>query len=144
MLRRLSRSLLARLWPGAAQRRRGHARARGPVTHVIILDGTMSTLNEGEETNAGLTYRLLAERGGPDLSLYYEAGLQWRSWRNSWDVIVGRGINRQIRRAYGYLASRYRPGDRIFLFGYSRGAYAVRSLAQCPKRESTVQQSAEH
>ena len=42
---------------------------------------------------------------------------------------MGRGINRQIRRAYGYLASRYRPGDRVFFFGYSRGAYAVRSLA---------------
>jgi uncharacterized protein (DUF2235 family) len=41
----------------------------------------------------------------------------------------GAGINRQIRRVYGFLASRYRPGDRIFLFGYSRGAYAVRSLA---------------
>ena len=43
--------------------------------------------------------------------------------------MMGRGINRQIRRAYGYLASRYRPGDKIYLFGYSRGAYAVRSLA---------------
>jgi uncharacterized protein (DUF2235 family) len=38
-------------------------------------------------------------------------------------------MNRQIRRAYGFLASHYRPGDRIYLFGYSRGAYAVRSLA---------------
>ncbi len=44
-------------------------------------------------------------------------------------MIEGRGINRQIRRVYGFIASRYRPGDRIFLFGYSRGAYAVRSLA---------------
>ena len=43
--------------------------------------------------------------------------------------MMGRGINQQIRRAYGFLASRYRPGDRIFLMGYSRGAYAVRSLA---------------
>jgi uncharacterized protein (DUF2235 family) len=43
---------------------------------------------------------------------------------------MGRGINRQIRRAYGYLASRYHPGDRIYLLGYSRGAYAVRSLAR--------------
>ncbi len=42
---------------------------------------------------------------------------------------MGRGINRQIRRAYGWLSTRYRPGDRVFLFGYSRGAYAVRSLA---------------
>jgi uncharacterized protein (DUF2235 family) len=44
-------------------------------------------------------------------------------------VLLGRGINDQIRRAYGVLASRYKPGDRIYLMGYSRGAYAVRSLA---------------
>lgn len=103
---------------------------RGQVDHVIIIDGTMSSLQEGYETNAGLTYRLLAELGRvPNLSLYYEAGLQWEDWRRAPDVITGRGINRQIRRAYGFLASRYRAGDRIFLFGFSRGAYAVRSLA---------------
>lgn len=103
---------------------------RGPTSHVVILDGTLSSLEPGCETNAGLTYRLLAEMlPRVDLSLYYEAGVQWQSWRQSNDVITGRGINRQIRRAYGFLASRYRPGDRIFLLGYSRGAYAVRSLA---------------
>ena len=59
----------------------------------------------------------------------YEAGVQWPNWRRTLDVMTGRGINRQIRRAYGYLASRYRPGDKIYLIGYSRGAYAVRSLA---------------
>ncbi|KPA20902.1 hypothetical protein shim_28180 [Shimia sp. SK013] len=101
---------------------------RGAVTHVLILDGTMSSLRAGEETNAGLTYRLLQEMR-PDVSLYYEAGVQWPGWRQTLDVMMGRGINRQIRRAYGYLASRYRPGDRIFLMGYSRGAFAVRSLA---------------
>ncbi|WP_415402332.1 DUF2235 domain-containing protein [Tateyamaria sp. SN3-11] len=102
--------------------------ARGSTIHVIIIDGTMSTLEPGEETNAGLTAKLLGEMGS-EVSLYYEPGLQWSEWRRAGDVIFGRGINRQIRRAYGYLASRYRPGDRIFLFGYSRGAYAVRSLA---------------
>ncbi|WP_348540050.1 DUF2235 domain-containing protein [Shimia sp. R11_0] len=101
---------------------------RGPLTHVIILDGTMSSLTPGHETNAGLTYRLLSELGA-DVSVYYEAGMQWQSWSQTLDVMMGRGINRQIRRAYGYLASRYRPGDRIFLMGYSRGAFAVRSLA---------------
>jgi uncharacterized protein (DUF2235 family) len=100
---------------------------RGPVDHVIILDGTMSTLEPGCETNAGLPYRLLQEAGA--VSVYYEAGVQWTDWRTTTDVIIGRGINRQIQRAYGYLASRYREGDRIFLLGYSRGAFAVRSLA---------------
>jgi uncharacterized protein (DUF2235 family) len=94
---------------------------------VIILDGTMSSLRAGEETNAGLAYKLLQQAG--QSSLYYEAGIQWRDWKSTPDVMMGRGINRQICRAYGYLASRYRPGDRIFLLGFSRGAYAVRSLA---------------
>ncbi|PVA09376.1 hypothetical protein DC366_14435 [Pelagivirga sediminicola] len=112
--------------------RRGHKGAvdpRGPVTHVLILDGTMSSLVPGDESNAGLVYRLLSEVRGARMSLYYEAGLQWQDWRGTISVMMGRGINRQIRRAYGYLSSRYRPGDRIYLLGYSRGAYAVRSLA---------------
>ncbi len=101
---------------------------RGRTIHVIIIDGTMSSLDPGDETNAGLLAKLLGEVGN-EVSLYYEPGLQWSEWRRAGDVLFGRGINRQIRRAYGYLASRYRPGDRIFFFGYSRGAYAVRSLA---------------
>jgi hypothetical protein len=102
---------------------------RGRVDHVIIIDGTMSSLEAGWETNAGLTYKLLCEVQHSRMSIRYEAGVQWQAWRHTIDVIEGRGINRQIRRVYGFLASRYRPGDRIFLFGYSRGAYAVRSLA---------------
>lgn len=101
---------------------------RGAVTHVVILDGTMSSLEPGCETHAGTTYKLLREMGS-QVSIYYEPGLQWHDLASARDVIIGRGINRQIRRAYGYLASRYKPGDKIFLMGYSRGAYAVRSLA---------------
>ncbi|WP_163846236.1 DUF2235 domain-containing protein [Pseudooceanicola aestuarii] len=130
-LGRLS-DLAARLFAGPWLQRksRGGVQARrGPVTHVVVLDGTMSTLEEGTESNVGLIYKLLAEHSGHDLSLYYEAGIQWTSWSRTHEVLMGRGLNRQIRRAYGYLASRYRPGDRIFFFGYSRGAYAVRSLA---------------
>lgn len=128
-LRNLKKSLYGLIWPGQRHGQTTYARTRGPVTHIIILDGTMSSLVPGNESNAGLTYGLIAERGGAPRSVYYEAGLQWQDWRATVDVIAGRGINRQIRRAYGHLASRYRPGDRIFLFGYSRGAYAVRSLA---------------
>ncbi|MEO0372354.1 MAG: DUF2235 domain-containing protein [Pseudomonadota bacterium] len=115
--------------PYPTRGRKRLSKDRGPRTHVIVLDGTMSTLKPGCESNAGLAYKLLVEAGDPGLSLYYEAGLQWQDWRGTRDVIAGRGINRQIRRAYGYLANRYRPGDRIVLLGYSRGAFAVRSLA---------------
>lgn len=121
--------LATALRPGQRRGQTSLAQRRGRINHVLILDGTMSTLNDGRESNAGLTYKLLSEISGPDLSVYYEAGVQWQDWSSTLDVMMGRGINRQIRRAYGYLASRYRAGDRIFLIGYSRGGYAVRSLA---------------
>ena len=103
---------------------------RGCVDHVIILDGTLSSLDPGLETNAGLLFKLLTEGGlRADRTVYYEPGIQWVGWRHLGDIAQGRGINRQIRRTYGWLASHYRDGDRIYLFGYSRGAFAVRSLA---------------
>lgn len=90
----------------------------------------MSTLSDGREGNCGLIYRLLTEAGRRyDRTVYYEPGLQWTGWRALPALAQGRGLNRQIRRAYGWLASHYRPGDRIYLIGYSRGAFAVRSLA---------------
>ncbi len=116
---------------------------RPVVDHVVILDGTMSSLRPGRETNAGLTFRLLhSTLPRADLSLRYEEGIQFATWRQARDVIEGRGIDRQIRRAYGALASRYRPGDRIWLFGYSRGAYAVRSLAGVIDRVGLVRHDA--
>lgn len=117
--------LFGRLWHRPAS---DFGPRRGNVTHVIILDGTMSSLDPESQTNAGRAYTLLREMGS-EISIYYEPGLQWRDWRSAVDVAMGRGINRQIKRAYGYLASRFRPGDRIYMLGYSRGAYAVRSLA---------------
>nr|WP_259937935.1 DUF2235 domain-containing protein [Sulfitobacter sp. M368] len=117
--------LFGRLWHRPAS---DFGPRRGNVTHVIILDGTMSSLDPDDQTNAGRAYTLLREMGS-EISIYYEPGLQWRDWRSAVDVAMGRGINRQIKRAYGYLASRFRPGDKIYMLGYSRGAYAVRSLA---------------
>lgn len=90
----------------------------------------MSSLAPGYETHAGQLYKLLLAAGtGSNVTVYYEPGIQWNDWAETLDVMQGRGINRQIQRAYGVLASRYHPGDTIILSGYSRGAYAVRSLA---------------
>lgn len=115
---------------------------RGSVDHIIVLDGTLASLLPGRDSNAGRAYRLLCERvpGSNRRFLYYEPGLQWENWRDTMDVLQGRGIDRQICRAYGWLASHYRPGDRIYLFGYSRGAFAVRSLAGVIDRVGLLRQ----
>ncbi len=94
---------------------------------MVLLDGTLSTLEPGFETSIGLCYRML--EADTSHSIYYEPGIEWRGWRHVAEVMAGVGINLQIRRAYAFLARRYQPGDRIYLMGYSRGAYAVRALA---------------
>jgi hypothetical protein len=42
---------------------------------------------------------------------------------------VGLGLSRNVRDAYAFVAANYCDGDEIFLFGFSRGAYTVRSVA---------------
>lgn len=98
-----------------------------PRNHVFIIDGTLSRLTDGEETNVGLLYKLLREV--PEISSGYDPGVQGQGLRNWGNVLTGNGINCSIRQGYQALAEGYRPGDKIFLFGYSRGAYAVRSIA---------------
>lgn len=117
--------------------------ARGRVDHVIVLDGTFSSLKPAEMSNAGRAYDLMCEGGRTARrTLYYEEGIQWQGWRRGLDVVQGIGIDGQIARAYGHLASHYRPGDRIFLLGYSRGAFAVRSLAGVIDRIGLLRQDA--
>ena len=88
------------LFGGRAKQDTGSRRKRGVATHIVILDGTMSSLKPGHETNAGLAFNLMRESGPQaNMTVYYEAGIQWHDWRGTWDVMTGKGINRQIRRA---------------------------------------------
>ncbi|CAN5763573.1 DUF2235 domain-containing protein [soil metagenome] len=99
-------------------------------THVYVIDGTMSRLALGEETNAGLLYKLVEELGPRrDQTVGYHPGVQSEGLGKWIRIAAGVGINLAIIEGYATLASRYRPGDAIMLFGFSRGAYAVRSLA---------------
>src|SRR5690606_26256672 len=41
----------------------------------------------------------------------------------------GKGLDDNLYSAYRFLMLNYQPGDEIFLFGFSRGAYTARSLA---------------
>ena len=41
---------------------------------------------------------------------------------------LGEGLEQNIRRAYKFLSFHYAPGDEVFVFGFSRGAYTARSL----------------
>ncbi len=45
------------------------------------------------------------------------------------DQATGEGLQNNVNDAYRFLMASYEPGDKIYLFGFSRGAFTVRSLA---------------
>jgi len=58
-------------------------------------------------------------------------GARRRRWRQLYNLVsqaTGLGISWNIADCYDALIRMYEPGDRIFLIGFSRGAYTVRSL----------------
>ena len=64
---------------------------------------------------------------------FYDPGLgsgEGGGWlRNVLSAAFGTGISQNIADCYEAILKMYRPGDRIFLFGFSRGAYTARCVA---------------
>ena len=104
---------------------------RQPRSHVFIVDGTLSRVDDVDcITHAARLHAMLASgKTGVRQSLGYHRGVQGIGLSKWIDAAIGRGFNRSVISGYATLASRYEPGDRIFLFGFSRGAYAARSIA---------------
>ena len=120
-----------------------------PKNIVIFSDGTGQAggINFDEaRTNVYKLYR--ACRVGPDTKVepseqvaFYDAGLGsasdgghfkigWMRWLyNLASMATGLGITRNIVDCYAAIIALYEEGDRIFLIGFSRGAYTVRSVA---------------
>jgi uncharacterized protein (DUF2235 family) len=58
---------------------------------------------------------------------YYGAGVGSIPGERLRGGIFGSGLSREIKRAYQFLVETYEPGDKLYFFGYSRGAYMARS-----------------
>jgi uncharacterized protein (DUF2235 family) len=99
---------------------------------VICCDGTWNkpnqNVNEDNVSNVLRTgRRILAQKETTQQQVFYDWGLG--SYHDSIVAgITGRGIEKNICDAYRYLVHNYHPATKIFLFGFSRGAYTVRAL----------------
>lgn len=93
---------------------------------AIFLDGTWNTLNNN--TNV---WRLksLCNPAAPGQLVYYSQGVGTRIGEKVRGGIGGYGLDNEIVDAYTWLVQAYEAGDEIFIFGFSRGAYAARSLS---------------
>jgi uncharacterized protein (DUF2235 family) len=105
---------------------------------IVCCDGTNNQFGN-ENTNVIRLVQIL-DRDHAKQRLYYQPGIgtlpepdaltKW--WTKVYDVLglaFGLGVLKNIREAYRFLMEVWEPGDRIFLFGFSRGAYTVRVLA---------------
>lgn len=93
---------------------------------AIFLDGTWNTL--ANNTNI---WRLksLCDPIAENQIVYYSKGVGTTFGETVRGGIEGYGIDDEIIRAYSWLSESFEPGDEIFIFGFSRGAYTARSLS---------------
>ena len=97
---------------------------------VICCDGTWQQLASPYPSNVvklAQSVKPIASDGIPQI-VFYDEGIGTDS-NKLLGGATGLGIDRNIEDAYRFLSLNYVAGDEIYMFGFSRGAYTVRSLA---------------
>ena len=100
---------------------------------IICCDGTWSTPERKDRgvaapTNVVRLYNAVVEDAGQRRYYHPGVGADGAWWDKAVAGGTGAGLDRNIQSAYRWLCDNYTPGDDIFLFGFSRGAFTVRSL----------------
>lgn len=94
---------------------------------VIFSDGTGQEGGSSHNTNVYRLFNMVVDRS-PEQVGFYDRGLG-TGWRKFTGNVFGMGISHNIRECYEFLFEQFQAGDQIYLFGFSRGATTVRSLA---------------
>lgn len=116
-----------------------------PKNILIFSDGTGQVGGLKPDQRLSNIYKMYrAMRPGPSSPIkpteqvcFYDAGLgageiggmTFKRIRHILSAAVGTGIDENVIDCYEKIISYYEPGDRILLFGFSRGAYTVRAVA---------------
>jgi uncharacterized protein (DUF2235 family) len=101
---------------------------------VICADGTWSrpeeNLSKDFPTNVLKVARAIAPvaENGVEQVVFYDWGLG--SYHDEFTAgAFGKGINKNIQDCYRFIVQNYKIGDELYFFGFSRGAFTVRSLS---------------
>ncbi|KIJ60019.1 hypothetical protein HYDPIDRAFT_99483 [Hydnomerulius pinastri MD-312] len=106
---------------------------------IVCIDGTSNKFGE-DNTNIVKLYADILKGDEHGQHAYYSSGIGTspdkksftgiqRKISDSLDMAIAWNLEEIVKDAYAWLANEYKKGDRIFLFGFSRGAYQVRVLA---------------
>jgi uncharacterized protein (DUF2235 family) len=98
---------------------------------IICSDGTGNQSNKDRGTNVFKLYESVDLHNQHEQVAIYDDGVGTNSIKfiRILGGALGIGLSRNVRQLYIALARVYQPGDKIFLFGFSRGAFTVRFLA---------------
>ena len=94
---------------------------------IVLFDGTWN--DPEDQTNVyRLSRRIRDYDGDIDQRFFYDPGVGTSKWSRFRGGVAGSGLSENLMQGYEWLARRYREGDEIWVFGFSRGAYAARSM----------------
>ena len=116
--------------PGPGERREVAAK-----NLVLCFDGTwrgarrVRPKTESKRTNVSKTYNAICAGKHESVKACYFPGVGTKPGERIPGGVLGFGLSREVRHAYARVVEHLSLGDRLFLFGYSRGAYTARSLA---------------
>ncbi|KEP49416.1 DUF2235 domain protein [Rhizoctonia solani 123E] len=156
------------LSPGTIDRPRYHSFQSGTGTHLtgkdilVFCDGTGKDgkLATDNKTNVWRLYQLALSQRGTNRAgwspfnnstlrqneIIYLPGVGSGSSRNPYNLLVrifGSTIVENIIQAYLHVAEHYEAGSKVYLFGYSRGAFVVRKVASLIYRIGIIRQREE-
>lgn len=96
---------------------------------VVCCDGTWNRPDQQSPTNVSKLALAVApaDEGGGAQALYYHRGVGTRPADRIAGGAFGFGLSRNVRDCYRFVVETYEPGDELFFFGFSRGAFTARS-----------------
>ncbi len=94
---------------------------------VVLSDGTGQDGGRGHDSNVYKLMRMLEDRTERQM-VFYDRGIGTDT-RKVTGNIAGAGFTENLLQCYNFIYENYHAGDKIYLFGFSRGAATVRSLA---------------
>jgi uncharacterized protein (DUF2235 family) len=107
-----------------------------PKRLVVCCDGTWNTPDQqsgGKPCPTNVTKTALAvaprDSNGVEQRLFYHKGVGTGRWERLRGGAFGFGLSRDVRNTYRFLVKHFEPGDELFFFGFSRGAFTARSTA---------------
>ena len=112
---------------------------------VLCFDGTNNQFGESN-TNIAKLCQLLEQEKADEQIIFYDPGVGSKNFDEEHagffsklhhtikERALGYGLQKNIEDGLRFLMEHYIPDDKVFLFGFSRGAFTARSLAGMLKR----------